>query len=90
MTMQEEFVLKLESKIRECQERIEDLKKKYEDASPDARLELHRRIEECHHVQLDARRKLKEYHEHAKGPYQDTEAQGHAEDILQEVFGKSG
>ncbi|MHB9029980.1 MAG: sll1863 family stress response protein [Candidatus Latescibacterota bacterium] len=89
MTMQEDFVLTLESQIRQCQNKIDDLEKKFGDATQDARVELRRRIEECRHVQLDARRKLQEYHERAKGPYQDTEAQGHAEDILQGVFGKT-
>ena len=88
MTMQEDFVLTLESQIRQLQDKIDDLEEKFEGACPDARMELRRRIEEYRHEQLDARRKLQEYHDRAKGPYQDRKHRAMPR-IAEGVFGKT-
>lgn len=86
MSEQEDFVHRIESRIQEWQDKIEDLEKKLSAAGPEGREELRRRIEEYRHNILDTRKKLQEYHDHAGGAAQDREAETHAEDVLKSIL----
>ncbi len=85
MTEQEDFVHRTESRIREWRDKIEDLNRKRENAGPEAREELDRRIGEYHHRILDTEKKLREYYDHVKGVTQDREAIDHAGNVLKSI-----
>jgi predicted nucleic acid-binding Zn-ribbon protein len=86
MSEQEDFVHRIESRLREWQDKIDDLEKKMSTAGPEGREELSRRIEEYRHNILDTRKKLQEYRDHAGGAAQDREAEDHAEDVLKNIL----